>query len=97
MIRRQLIQRANTKRWFWGITIVLGLLLSFGINQRLQFREATAEAQEEVLPQLTAELDALKTEHKAQQAKWQSQLLVQIIPTLTDESRRCKTAICGFP
>jgi HEAT repeat protein len=85
MVRKQLIQSANTRRWFWVITIVLGLLLGFGVNQRLQFREATAEPQEEVLPQLTAELDALKTEHKAQQAKWQSQLLAQIVPTLTDE------------
>ena len=96
MIRKQLIQRANTKRWFWVITIVLGLLLGFGINQKLQFREATAEPQEEVLPQLTAELDALKTEHKAQQAKWQSQLLAQIVPTLTDESDAVRRQFVEF-
>ncbi len=97
MIQRQLIQRANTKRWFWGITIVLGLLLCFGINQRMQFREATAEeAQEEVLPQLTAELDTLKAEHKAQQAKWQSQLLAQIAPTLTDESNAVRRQFVDF-
>ena len=86
MIQEQLIRRMNTKRWFWGITIVLGLLLGFGVNQKMQLREATAESQEEVLPQLTAELEALKAQHKAQQAKWQSQLLAQIVPTLTDES-----------
>ena len=96
MIRKQLIQKANTKRWFWVITIVLGLLLCFGINQRMQFREATAEAQEEVLPQLTAELDTLKAEHKAQQAKWQSQLLTQIVPTLTDESDAVRRQFVDF-
>ena len=96
MIQKQLIQRANTKRWFWVITIVLGLLLCFGINQRMQFREATAEAQEEVLPQLTAELDTLKAEHKAQQAKWQSQLLTQIVPTLTDESNAVRRQFVDF-
>ena len=96
MIRKQLIQKANTKRWFWGITIVLGLLFCFGINQRMQFREATAEAQEEVLPQLTAELDTLKAEHKAQQAKWQSQLLTQIVPTLTDESNAVRRQFVDF-
>ena len=96
MIQKQLIQKANTKRWFWVITIVLGLLLCFGINQRMQFREATAEAQEEVLPQLTAELDTLKAEHKAQQAKWQSQLLTQIVPTLTDESNAVRRQFVDF-
>ena len=96
MIQKQLIQRANTKRWFWVIAIVLGLLLGFGVNQRLQFREATAESQEEVLPQLTAELDALKAEHKAQQAKWQSELLTQIVPTLTDESDAVRRQFVDF-
>ena len=96
MIQKQLIQRANTKRWFWIVAIVLGLLLCFGINQRMQFREATAESQEEVLPQLTAELDALKAEHKAQQAKWQSQLLTQIAPTLTDESDAVRRQFVDF-
>ena len=96
MIQRQLIQRATAKRWFWVITIVLGLLLGFGINQRMQFREATAEPQEEVLPQLTAELDALKAEHKTLQAKWQSQLLSQIVPTLTDESDAVKRQFVDF-
>lgn len=96
MIQKQLLQRVNTKRWFWVIIIVLGLLLGFGVNQRLQFREATAEPQEEVLPQLTAELDALKTAHKAQQAKWQSQLLAQIVPTLTDESDAVRRQFVEF-
>ena len=96
MIQKQLIQRANTKRWFWVITIVLGLLLSFGINQRMQFREAIAESQEEVLPQLSAELDVLKAEYNALQAKWQSQLLAQIVPTLTDESGAVRRQFVDF-
>lgn len=96
MIQRELIQRANTKRRFWGITIILGLLFGFGINQGIQFREATVEAQEEVLPQLTAELEALKAEHKAQQARWQSQLLAQVAPTLTDESDAVRRQFVDF-
>lgn len=96
MIQRELIQRANTKRRFWGITIILGLLFGFGINQGIQFREATVEAQEEVLPQLTAELEALKAEHRAQQARWQSQLLAQVAPTLTDESDAVRRQFVDF-
>ena len=96
MIQKQLIQRMKTKRWFWGITIVLGLLLGFGVNQRMQLREATAESQAESLPQFTAELDALKAEYKAQQARWQSQLLAQIAPTLTDESDAVRRQFVEF-
>ena len=96
MVQKRLIPRANTKRWFWVITIVLGLLLGFGISQMGQFHEATAESQEEVLPQLTAELDALKAEHKALQAKWQSELLAQVVPTLADESRDVKRQFVDF-
>ena len=96
MVQKRLIRRANTKRWFWVITIVLGLLLGFGISQMGQFHEATAESQEEVLPQLTAELDALKAEHKALQAKWQSELLAQVVPTLADESRDVKRQFVDF-
>lgn len=96
MIQKQLIQRVNTKRWFWVVTIVLGLLLGFGVNQKMQFREAIAESQEEVLPKLTEELDALKAEYKAQQAKWQSQLLAQIAPTLTDEPNAVRRQFVEF-
>ena len=96
LIQKRFIQNANIKRWFWVITILAALLFSFGINQIIQFQEATAESQEEVLPQLTKELDALKAEHKAQQAKWQSQLLAQIAPTLTDESDAVRRQFVEF-
>ena len=96
LIQKRLIQNPNTKRWFWIITAITTLLLGFGISQMVQFQEATAESQEEVLPQLTAELDALKAEHKAQQAKWQSQLLAQIVPTLTDEREAVRRQFVDF-
>ena len=96
LIQKRFIQKANIKRWFWGITIAAALLLSFGISQMLQFQEATAESQEEVLPQLTAEFDALKAEHKMLQARWQSQLLAQIAPTLTDEREAVKRQFVDF-
>ena len=96
LIQKRFIQKPNVKKWFWSITIAAALLLSFGISQILQFQEATAESQEEVLPQLTAELDALKAEHKMLQAKWQSQLLAQIAPTLTDEREAVKRQFVDF-
>ena len=96
MIQKQFIQNINTKRWFWMITIATVLLLSFGMSQMVQFQEARAESQKEVLPQLTAELDALKAEHKRIQAKWQSELLAQVVPTLGDESDAVKRQFVDF-
>lgn len=96
LIQKRLIQNVNTKRWFWITAVVATLLIGFGISQILQFQEATAESQEEVLPKLTAELDALKAEHKAQQAKWQSGLLAQVVPTLTDEREAVRRQFVDF-
>ena len=96
MIKERLIPIASTKRWFWVLTIVTSLLLGLGIGQLVQFREATAEAQEEGLSQLTADLDALKAEHKRIQAKWQSELLAQVVPTLPDESQAVRREYVNF-
>ncbi|MDE0683490.1 MAG: HEAT repeat domain-containing protein, partial [Candidatus Poribacteria bacterium] len=96
LIQKQFLQHTNTKQWFWVLTIVTSLLLGLGIGQMVRFQEATAESQEEVLPQLTAELDALKAEHEKIQAKWQSELLAQIVPTLTDESNAVKRQFVDF-
>ena len=96
MTQKQFIQNTNTKRWFWMITIAIVLLLSFGMSQKVQFQEARAESQQEVLPELAAELDALKAEHNRIQAKWQSELLAQIVPTLADESRDVKRQFVDF-
>ncbi len=96
LIQKRLLQHTNTKQWFWVLTIVTSLLLGFGIGQMVRFQEATAESQEEILPQLTAELDALKAEHEKIQAKWQSELLAQIVPTLTDASDAVKRQFVDF-
>ena len=96
LIQKRFIQKPNIKKWFWAITIITTLSLSFGINQVVQFQEATAEPQQEVLPQLTAEFDALKAEYKMLQARWQSQLLAQIVPTLTDEREAVKRQFVDF-
>ena len=96
LIQKQFLQHTDTKQWFWVLTIVTSLLLGLGIGQMVRFQEATAESQEEVLPQLTAELDALKAEHEKIQAKWQSELLAQIVPTLTDESDAVKRQFVDF-
>ena len=96
LIQKRFGQNANIKRWFWVITIVAALLFGFGISQKVRFQEATAESQEEILPQLTAELDALKADQKRLQAKWQSQLLAQIAPTLTDESEAVRRRFVDF-
>ena len=96
LIQKRFIQKLITKKWVWITTIAAMLSLSFGISQVVQFQEATAESEEKVLPQLTAELDTLKAEHKAQQAKWQSELLAQIVPTLRDESDAVRRQFVEF-
>ena len=96
MIQKRFGQNANTKRWFWMITIAAVLLLGFGINQMIQFQEAMAEPQDDGLSELAAELNAVKAEHKRIQAKWQSELLAQIVPTLGDESDAVKRQFVDF-
>ena len=81
---------ANTgiaaRRWFWVMATAVGILLGLGISQMVQLHEATAESQNDGLSQLAAELDAIKAKHRMLQAKWQSELLTQIVPTLAGES-----------
>lgn len=96
MIQRRFGRNANTKRWFWMITIAAALLFGFGISQMVQFQEATAESQEDGLSKVAAELDALKAKHKMLQAKWQSELLAQVVPTLGDESNAVKRQFVDF-
>lgn len=96
LIQKRFIQHANTKRWFWIITAVTTLLLGFGISQMVQFQEATAQAQEDRLAQLTAKLEALKAQHRNLQVKWQSELLAQIAPTLKDERDAVKRQFVDF-
>ena len=96
MIQKRFGQNANMKRWFWMITIAVVLLFSFGMSRVLQFQEATAESQEDDLSELAVELDALKAEHKRIQAKWQSELLAQVVPTLGDESNAVKRQFVDF-
>ena len=96
LIQKRLIQHANTKRWFWIITAVTTLLLGFGISQMVQFQEATAQAQEDPFAQLTAELETLKAQYRTMQAKWQSELLTQIAPTLKNERDAVKRQFVDF-
>ena len=96
LIQKRLIQHVNRKKWFWIITAVTTLLLGFGISQMVQFQEATAQAQEDPFAQLTAELEALKAQHRTMQAKWQSELLAQIAPTLKNERDAVKRQFVDF-
>lgn len=96
MIKERLIPNAGTKRWFWVLTIVTSLFLGFGIGQLAQFHGVTAEAQDGGLSQLAEDLDALKAEHKRIQAKWQSELLAQVVPTLKDESQAVRRQYVDF-
>ena len=90
MIQKRLVPYMTTKlsvrRWFWVIAIAAGILLGLGISQMVQLHEATAESHDNGLSELTAELDAIKAKHRMLQAKWQSELLAQIVPTLAGES-----------
>ena len=85
----------NQKRCFWVIATVIGVLLSLGIGQMVQFQEATAEPQEG-FAQLKAELNALKAKQRALQAEWQAELLAQVVPTLADESEKVKRQFVDF-
>jgi len=76
----------SVRHWFWVIVSVVGILLSVGISQMTQVREETAESQDNGLSELAAELEEIKAKHRMLQAKWQSELLAQIAPTLADES-----------
>ena len=100
MMGKRLIANASAnisvRRWFWVITVVVGITLGLGMRQIVQLREATAEAQEGGLSELAAELDAIKAKHRMLQAKWQSELLAQVVPTLTDESDGVKRQFLDF-
>ena len=84
------------RQWFWVIVSVVGILLGMGISQVVQVHEATAESHDDGLSELAAELDAIKARHRMLQAKWQSELLAQIVPTLTDESNKVKREFVDF-
>ena len=88
--------KISVRRWFAVIAVVVGLLLGLGISQIVQIHEATAESQEGPLSELAAELDALKAKHRMLQAKWQSELLAQVVPTLADESDGVKRQFVDF-
>ena len=100
MIQKKLIScmriKVSVRRWFAVIAVVVGILLGLGISQMVQLHEATAESQEGPLSELAAELDALKTKHRMLQAKWQSELLAQVVPTLADESDSVKRQFVDF-
>lgn len=76
----------SVRRWFWVIVSVVGIFIGMGISQVVQVHEATAESQSDGLSELAAELEEIKTKHRMLQAKWQSELLAQIVPTLAGES-----------
>lgn len=76
----------SVRRWFWVVVSVISILLGLGISQMVQFHEATAESHDNGLSELAEELEAIKAKHRMLQAKWQSELLAQIVPTLMDES-----------
>ena len=100
MIGKRLIANVSAnisvRRWFWVITVVVGIFLGLGMSQMIQLHEATAEAQDGGLSELAAELDAIKAKHEMIQAKWQSELLAQVVPTLADESNAAKRQFVDF-
>ena len=96
VIEKQFSQNTSTKRWFWILTIVTSLLLGLGIGQLAQFREATAQLQDDRLSQIAEDLNALKAEHNRIRTRWQSELLAQIVPTLADESQAVRRQYVDF-
>ena len=100
MIQKKLIPNVKSavcvRRWFWVIMTVMGIFLGLGISQMVQLHEATADSHGSGLSEFAAELDAIKTKHRMIQAKWQSELLAQIVPTLADESDDVKRQFVDF-
>ena len=90
-----LIRNTSTQRWFWVITTVIAVFLGLGIGQMVRSQEATA-APESGLSELREELNTLKAKQRALQAQWQSELLAQVVPTLSDESERVKREFVDF-
>lgn len=86
----------SVNRWFWMITTVISVCLGLGISQMVQLHKAAADSHDNGLSELAAELDAIKAKHEMLQAKWQSELLAQIVPTLTDESNGVKREFVDF-
>lgn len=90
MIPKRFIVNTRTSisinRWFWVMVSVVSIFIGMGISQVVQVHEATAEAQSDGLSELAAELEEIKAKHRMLQAKWQSELLAQIVPTLADNS-----------
>ncbi len=100
MIQKRFMYNESTgaffKRLIWIVPVVVSMLLGFGIGKITEFDAATAEAQNEGLAQLTEEFNALKAEHRAIQAKWQSELLAQVAITLAAESNGVKRRFVDF-
>lgn len=96
MIQKRFTLNVNARRWFWVIATVIGICLGLGISQGVQPHEATAESHDDGLSELAAELDAIKAKHRRLQAKWQSELLAQIVPTLADESEDVRREYVDF-
>ena len=96
MIQEQLIRKTPNKQWYWITATVIGILIGLAVGQTVHFQEATAEPQHEGLSQLREELDALKAKQRGLQAEWQSKLLAQVAPTLTDESDSVKREFIDF-
>ena len=87
----------SARRGFWIVITVIGIFLGLGISQMVQLHEATAESQDDNgLSELAAELDAIKAKHRMIQAKWQSELLAQVVPTLGDASDGVKRQFVDF-
>lgn len=96
MTQKRLTPKVNTQRWFWVTATVIGICLGLGISQMVQLHEATAASQDDGLSELAAELDEIKAKHEMIQAKWQSELLAQIVPTLAAESDNVRREYVEF-
>ncbi len=96
MIQKRFTPNVNTRQWFWVIATVIGIFLGLGISQMVQLHEATAASHDDGLSELAAELDAIKAKHRMLQAKWQSELLAQIVPTLAGESDDVRSEYVEF-
>ncbi len=89
-------RRLSVKRLIPLLSVVVVVLFSFGISPVVQFQTKTAEAQGIRTAKLTEEFNSLKTKHGVLPSEWQSELLLQVLLTLTDKSDSVKHQFVDF-
>ena len=89
-------RKVFSTNWVWVIAVIAGFLLGFGMSRTAEVGEAKAESGDTDLSTFRAEFEEIKAKQKRLAAKWQSELLAQVVPTLADDSHKAKREFLSF-